>query len=158
MAGTKILRDYFQMLIDLTAAAGEPLDGEIIHTLTATRRLRIRGWKTSTYFECALGDSYQSRAFGCVEITRAAATNSNFRLDAATYNAINNCNIAQNEIVGGTIQNATMERYLSVEEANSLGLVLDYGESIRCIATLHKRLTGKYDVRIHNLFFYEEFT
>jgi len=150
---TQIRRMWLASNIGL-AAAGAVDD---IMTLTAMYRLRIRGWD----FVCQIGQweptAVGGRVMGNGEITRAITSQTDFGLQVARTVIHGIQDILAADYVGGVGSPiATLRRWLTKEEANQLGLVLDYGESINVINELEQVGAGASGHSIHGYFFYDQ--
>lgn len=130
---------------------------QAIVTFTATRKLRIRGWSFA-YTANAYGFALcTDSAEAYVELTRSVATLTNFGLDTRKALFLPYCDVAAADIVGGTnVIAAQMERYLTPSEADELGLLLDYGESIRLIVVATCVAGANVRSNVQGHLFYEE--
>lgn len=144
----EVFRNYG--VVTLTAT------GSGTHTFTANRKLRVRGWKYVMQMT-AHSQTTASAALQCTgEITRATALSTNYALDTCNGVIQGIQNVGATDLVGGyALGNPVMERYLSKSEADELGLLLDYGESLRAILTI---TVGACTVvaSMFGLIFYEE--
>lgn len=143
-------------LSDVPALVAAGAIGHIL-TFTAIRKIRIRGWKFHLDIRQFVPTAVGARCYLSEYITRAAAVPGNFDLDYASIEAIPLVNVAGTDYVGlGGLFGTNLERYLSREEADDLGLLLDYGESIRCIGTFTQVAAGVSGAVVSGYFFYEE--
>ncbi len=149
-----VYRDFHK-----SAAFGLGAEGisTTVITMTSSRRLRVVGWcfdvKMIRFSPAAVVGGY---AVG-LEITRATEADTNYGLDRGDISGSVISDVAAADIVGGVGQtNLQLKRHLSDREADDLGLILDYGESIRCIGTLTQAGVGATQAQISGFFYYEE--
>jgi len=150
---TQIRRMWLASNIGLVAAGTV----DAIMTMTAMYRLRIRGWD----FVCQIGQAdltaVAGRAMGNGEVTRAIISQTDYGLQVARTIVLSLSDIAAADNVGSCGSPiAELRRWLSKEEANALGLVLDYGESINVINELEQVGAGGSGHSIHGYFYYDQ--
>jgi len=149
---TQIYRQYQTLVLSQTGAG----NAESSFAFTATRKIRIRGWVMPSAASLS-SVGVTSRGYVELEVTRSVAQGTNFLLDKDELMVVPYLDVAQAEIVGGTSSQRTkLERHLTRQEADDLGLLLDYGETIRAFSKGTVVGSGTLTVNGSCTFFYEE--
>ncbi|MBA7714793.1 hypothetical protein ES703_123825 [subsurface metagenome] len=152
---TKVLRHFVHTVTPGTLAGAN----EAADAFTATRRLRIRGWKfcigAGFWRPTALADVGEVIA----EVSRANARNTNFILDRAEYQMIHKTDLAVADVVGMAVTgHSLMERHLARAQSDELGLLLDYGESVWALSCAYNTQPDGIQAVLSGFFEYEEMT
>ena len=148
----QIRRQWVASNIGLVAAGAVAA----VLTMTATQPIRIRGWDFAAQIGQFEPTGLPFRVLGMCEVTRATVHWTDYGLQVIrnVLHAVND--VAMAEFVGGAGEaQANLTRYLTKLEADELGLVLDYGESIRVIHDLEQVGAGGSGYSVHGYFFYE---
>mgnify|MGYP001198247586 CR=1 FL=1 len=132
---SKVVRKRHWLQADVDQAGTGTDDN--VDVFTADRAIRILGWKIVNYSNIQCGDEVGLTGYCRSILSRdPLAPENDYILDFCGISAANASNVAWTEVVGASGNGyACMERHLDRKEANELGLLLDYGESI----ALHTR-------------------
>lgn len=157
---SKVVRKRNQFLIDVDQTGTGTTQGT--HTWTVTRPTRILGWKFINMSNFSIGDEVGINGYVHGSVNRDAVNlESDYVLDECCQMMSGITDVAHAELVGGGAHGeGVMERHLERKEADELGLLLDYGESISVHIISH--LGGAVAAnsaaygRIHGFFIYEE--
>ena len=154
MANTQLMKRHFVDGVSTLAVAGSQLATGIF---TVTNRVIIRGWDIESIIQRFTPGAVTAAAYARCEITRAATLNTDFVLDSAASVLVPLIDIAGADHVGiAGSPVAKLERHLSKQEAEELGLVLDYGESIRCLQMLTQVAIGVTEAVFYGFFLYQD--
>lgn len=150
---SSVYRHYFTQAHSRSSAGA----GVLEEVFTATRPIRIVGWKIAA----SITQMGLTAVLGGVtivgEVTRATALATDFALDIARCSFVDTSDVAGTEGTGGGGNTeAILERYLTDKEADDLGLLLDYGESIRFISAMTQAVAGVSAGVVMGIWFYEE--
>lgn len=150
---TQIRRHWLTSAIGLVAAGAV----QDILTFTAMYRLRIRGWDFVLNITEFTPTAVPGRVHSMAEVTRSTEHFTDYGLQVVRCGLLGMADVLAADHVGmGGEASAYLKRFLSVEEANKLGLVLDYGEAIRVIHDLEQVGAGGTGSNVHGYFFYDQ--
>lgn len=151
---TLLMKRRFTDCVSTLVAAGSDIGTGIF---TVTNRVIIRGWDFESMIQRFTPSIVVAAAYMRCEVTRATTMNTDFVLDSAAAVYLPLQDVAGADYVGaaGSLI-AKLERHLSTQEAEELGLVLDYGESIRILQALTQVAAGATEAVTYGFFLYQD--
>lgn len=150
---TQVMRQFGSCGTTNTGVGAE----ECTVTFTAWRKLRIRGWSFGVMGWLTGNPVVNQRLTVCAEITRATARSTNATIQHGNAMCQATGNVGGTDNVGGISAAVVhLERYLTESEADELGLLLDYGESIRIIMCTTVAVGGNAAGSLGGVFLYQE--
>lgn len=153
MSREQMKRQYVGGVSTLVAAGNVDTTG----VMTVSNRVIVRGWDFNAVIYRFTPGEVAAAAWMRNEITRATTINTNFGLAVATTVVLPVQNVAGADYIGTAGTGiSVIARHLSQKEAEDLGLVLDYGESIRMLQRLYQVGTGATEARFDGFFFYQD--